>query len=208
MPRINEDRDERLSDHMRIRSVACLATVLYLTLTGCMMPMGAGGDTVKSENSEASNQSRPASELLATMLELSDETTKVHGGQWTYSNDERSPWDAAKTSGYVADTCTRLKPGSGEKRAYRFSSMIMGPAVEDPEAAMATYVSHFEQQGFVETNRYDSEVPKSLGPGYYIMVTLKDEEGSKLVYQAGTHLSSLSYEGPCSYDPAMEFRTT
>ena len=193
---------------MRIQRAACLAAALSLVLTGCMMSSGAGGDTMKSENSEASNQSRPASELLATMLELSDETTKVHGGQWTYSNDARSAWDGTKTSGYVAYTCTRLKPGSGEKRAYRYRTMIMGPAVEDPEAAMDTYVSHFEKQGFEETNRYDSEVPKSLGPGYYIMVTLKDEEGSKLVYQAGTHLSSLTYEGPCSYDAEMEFRTT
>ncbi|MCC3291688.1 hypothetical protein [Arthrobacter sp. zg-Y1110] len=188
-------------------AVGSIALALALTVAGCATPFDSE-DTMKSENSQAADQSRPASELLARMLELSDETTKVHGGQWTYSNDARSAWDGTKTSGYIADTCTRLKPGSGEKRAYRYSSMIMGPAVEDPEAAMDKYVSHFEQQGFTETNRYDSPVPKSLGPGYYIMVTLQDEEGSTLVYQAGTHLSSLSYEGPCSYDPEMEFRTT
>ena len=160
------------------------------------------------EQSEATDHAKPASDLLARMLDLADETTKIHGGQWTFSNEERSPWDGTETSGYVAIPCSKLKPGSGEKRAYRYTSMILGPAVEDPKAAVDQYVSHFEQQGFAETNRFDSDVPESVGSGYYTTVTLEDDEGTTLVYQAGNHLSSLSFEGACSFDPAMEARTS
>ena len=176
---------------------------LSLTVAGCTAPL----PSKEPANTQTQDQSRPATELLARMLDLIDETTKFHGGQWTYSDEQRSPWDSTKTSGFMADTCTRLKPGSGENRAYRYSMMVLGPAVEDPEAAVAEYVAHFGQQGFAQTNRYSADVPESNGSGYYIMVSLEDAEGTSLFYQAGNHLSSLTFEGQCSYDPAMEFPT-
>ncbi len=155
-----------------------------------------------ARNSGLTNASKLASELLQQMLDLSDETTRVHGGEWTYGDPERSPWDK-RTAGYFGTVC----PGS-DPLSYRYGNMIMGPAVDDPEAAVSKYVSHFEKQGFTEVGRFNEDVPSDIGSGYYIIVTLEDAEGNALIYQAGNHLSSLSYEGPCSEDPNMRVPTT
>ena len=170
-------------------------------LAGCALPFDSKG-TLTGERAGAAEQAKPASELLDRMLDLSDETTRVHGGEWTYGDPERSPWDK-RTAGYFGTVC----PGS-DPLSYRYGNMIMGPAVDDPEAAVSKYVSHFEKQGFTEVGRFNEDVPSDIGSGYYIIVTLEDAEGNALIYQAGNHLSSLSYEGPCSEDPNMRVPTT
>lgn len=85
--------------------------------------------------------------------------------------------------------------------------------MEDPSAAVEKYVAHFEQQGFVETNRFDADVPSDIGSGYYTTLTLKGDDGGLLIYQAGNHLRTVSvrptlmltsnptFRGSCSVPP-------
>ena len=188
----------------RLAPVAAVAVALSLVLSGCTSTFESEDPMRQSGNAGNGgiNTAKPASELLERMLGLNEETTKVHGGDWTFSGPDRAPWEKG-TAGYFGRAC----PGS-DPVSYHYVGMIMGPAVEDPEAAISKYVSHFEDQGFEEVNRYSEDVPADIGSGYYVVVTLEDAEGNSLVYQAGNHLSSLSYEGPCSDDPAMTVRTT
>ena len=192
--------------YQRMTPVAtAVAFALSLVLSGCASTFESEDPMSQSDkagNGGSTNVSKPASDLLQQMLDLSDESTRVHGGDWTYSNPEESPWDKG-TDGYFGQAC----PGS-DPISYRYGHMILGPAVDDPEAAVSKYVSHFEKQGFTETNRFNADVPPEIGSGYYIMVTLEDAEDNALIYQAGNHLSSLSYEGPCSEDPDMRVPTT
>ncbi|MCC3279822.1 hypothetical protein LJ754_11750 [Arthrobacter sp. zg-Y40] len=184
---------------------ATVAVALTLVLSGCTRTSESEDPMFQSDNAGndgAMSTSKPAPELLQRMLDLNEETTKVHGGNWTFSGPDRLPWER-DTTGYFGRVC----PGS-EPLSHRYTGMIMGPAVDDPEAAVSKYVSHFEKQGFTEVGRYNEDVPSDTGSGYYIIVTLEDAEGNALIYQAGNHLSSLSYEGPCSEDPAMTIPTT
>ena len=190
----------------RLTPVATTVAVAFsLVLSGCTSSIESEDpmyQSDKSGNDGGMDQAKPAPELLQRMLDLNEETTNVHGGDWTFSGPDRAPWEKG-TAGYFGRAC----PGS-DPVSYHYVGMIMGPAVEDPEAAISKYVSHFEDQGFEEVNRYSEDVPADIGSGYYVVVTLEDAEGHSLVYQAGNHLSSLSYEGPCSDDPAMTVRTT
>ena len=142
------------------------------------------------------------------MLDLTDETVRLHGGQWRYSGDDEIPWDPTLTAGFTAESCLGVQAGAEEKGSYRYFNTVFGPAVEDPEAAVEKYVTHFGQQGFRETGRFAEDVPSDFGSGHYIIVTVQDEDGTELIYQAGNHLSSLSFQGPCSNDPAMKITTT
>ena len=175
---------------------AVFVAVLSLAAAGCAVPLP------REDTMEAKSQAKSAPELLQRMLDVSNESLDLHGGQWTYLDEARTPWDGTRTSGYMAENCP------GVDGSYRFANTVFGPPVEDPEAAVDKYVSHFEQQGFTEVNRFNGDVPPSGGEGYYITVSVKDDEGTKLIYQAGQHLSSLSVEGACSDDPAMYEKTT
>ena len=190
----------------RLTPVAmAVALGLSLVLSGCTSSIESEDPMYQSDKSGhdgAMDTSKPASELLQRMLDLNDETTKVHGGDWTFSGPDRAPWEKS-TAGYFGRAC----PGS-DPVSYHYVGMIMGPAVDDPEEAVSKYVSHFEKQGFSEVGRFNEDVPSDIGSGYYIIVTLEDAEGNALIYQAGNHLSSLSYEGPCSEDPNMRVPTT
>ncbi|MCQ1954024.1 hypothetical protein [Arthrobacter sp. zg-Y238] len=176
------------------RRAAVLAATLCLALTGCMMPLG------EKNPRDSQSSSKPAAELLQRMMELTEETVQLHGGRWVHGDPEETVWDANDPSALQGIPC------SGPGKTYRYDNMIFGPAVDDPAAAVDKYVSHFEQQGFVETNRYNADVPADIGSGYYIMLTLADKEGNILFYQAGNHLSTVSVEGPCTDDPAMKIR--
>lgn len=181
-----------------------LAGLLLLTLAlpGCAAPLQNGRHPEDSTNTQTESQSQPASVMFQRMMSLSDETARFHGGQWTHGNEEATPWNVGETAGYLSERC----PGS--KEFFRYVNTLYGPAVEDPEAAVEEYVAHFEQQGFTEYNRFDAEVAEKFGSGWYIIVSVQDAEGTKLIYQAGTHLSSVTVEGACSDDPAMDIRTT
>lgn len=181
----------------RVRICAgLLLLAASLTVSGCTTPFQTK-DTMNSEP----NETKPASELFRRMLDVSQETVGVHGGQWTYSGEARKPWDVENPSGFLGERC------AGSDTEYRYVNLIFGPAVDDPEAAVEKYVAHFAEQGFTEVNRYDAKVPAEVGTGYYTIVSLEDEEGTTLIYQAGNHLSSLSVEGSCTDDPAMQVRT-
>ncbi|MCQ1950701.1 hypothetical protein NNX28_12300 [Arthrobacter sp. zg-Y859] len=180
---------------MRTRRAAALfAATLSLALTGCMMPMA------EKDPSDSQSSSKPAAEVLHRMMELTEESVQLHGGRWTYADPDETVWDVNDPSGFLGITC----PGS--KTTSRYDNFILGPAAEDPSAAVEEYVAHFEQQGFVETNRFDADVPSDIGSGYYTTLTMKGDDGGLLVYQAGNHLSSLSVQSPCTDDPAMKIR--
>lgn len=172
---------------------------MSLTVAGCAVPLPS--KEPMNTHSQTQDQSQPASVMFEQMMTLSDETVRFHGGPWTHGNEEATPWNPTETAGYRSQRC----PGS--KEFFRYAMTLYGPAVEDPEQAAEKYVAHFAQQGFTEFNRFESEVAEEFGGGWYIIVSVKNAEGTTLVYQAGTHLSSLSFEGACSNDPAMDIPT-
>ncbi|MCC3274965.1 MULTISPECIES: hypothetical protein [unclassified Arthrobacter] len=129
-------------------------------------------------------------DLLNQMLGLTDEFAQLHGGQWTYGND--TVFDPADTSGF------RGMMSCGDD-SRRFSVLIFGPGVSSPEDATTAAAEHFAEQGFTETNKFES----SAKGNRYLMQTLTDSEGNSVVYQAGTKRSSIDVHSACSSHPGM-----
>lgn len=81
--------------------------------------------------------------------------------------------------------------------------MVMGPAVDDPEAAVAIVEEVFSKRGFEVLNKFDSKFKDDR----YIVFAMGNENGAELIYKPGTANTQLVVTSGCTTDPAMDIVT-
>lgn len=137
--------------------------------------------------------SKPAAEVLHRALARTDELARLHDGGWFYG-DGIIPWDPADTAGYTGQRGPECVDGEMVYVVY-----IVGPGIEDTEAAVSVAVAHFEPQAYSVRNRFSMPSKHNSMSS----VTLVSQDGSRLIYQPGTVLSTIAVESECTSDPFL-----
>lgn len=134
---------------------------------------------------------KPPQQLLRDMLDRADTIATLHGGNWTFQNGE--PWEPRATAGYRGTSCAT------DPESLQYKQVLLGPAVDDPKAAVENIEDYFAERGFEVSNRFKSEFKGDQ----YIVFSMINDEGASFVYKPGTNSTGLTVESGCSTDPAM-----